>query len=87
MTTQDFAYWLQGYVEISNGKMVDETQWNIIKDHLKEVFVKSTPDRYVPVRTFYSTTELAARSGEWTPAYPGQTPYIAMGESNVDISC
>ncbi len=44
MTQSDFTYWLQGYVEIC-GARPDETQWLIIKDHLKEVFDKKTPDR------------------------------------------
>ncbi len=44
MTQSDFTFWLQGYVEIC-GARPDETQWLIIKDHLKEVFDKRTPDR------------------------------------------
>lgn len=46
MSTNDFALWLQGYIEITNGAYPDETQWQIIKDHLKEVFDKQTPDRH-----------------------------------------
>lgn len=44
MSPETFVYWLQGYVEL-NGEMPDETQWEIIKDHLAEVFDKRTPDR------------------------------------------
>lgn len=48
MTTDQFTYWLQGYVEITNGAQPDTIQWAIIKDHLKTVFVKETPNRYDP---------------------------------------
>jgi hypothetical protein len=44
MTPENFVYWLQGFVEVEN-KVPDERQWEIIKDHLREVFHKVTPDR------------------------------------------
>ncbi|MCS7758614.1 hypothetical protein ACM7I9_09325 [Pseudomonas aeruginosa] len=42
MTPEQFAYWLQGFVEL-NGATPNETQWLQIKDHLKIVFEKRTP--------------------------------------------
>ncbi|HCE8553420.1 TPA: hypothetical protein NHR88_003877 [Pseudomonas aeruginosa] len=42
MTPEQFAYWLQGFVEL-NGALPNETQWLQIKDHLKIVFEKVTP--------------------------------------------
>lgn len=48
MNTEQFAYWLQGYSEITGGRIPNETEWQIIQDHLKLVFVKKTPDRIVP---------------------------------------
>ncbi|HEK1349010.1 TPA: hypothetical protein SMQ84_005633 [Pseudomonas aeruginosa] len=42
MTPEQFAYWLQGFVEL-NGAPPNETQWLQIKDHLKLVFDKQTP--------------------------------------------
>lgn len=42
MTSEQFAYWLQGFVEL-NGGMPTEGQWESIKDHLETVFVKITP--------------------------------------------
>lgn len=44
MTPRDFAYWLQGYMEVHGTTPTDE-QWQVIQDHLKLVFVKVTPDR------------------------------------------
>lgn len=51
MTPEQFAYWLQGYAEIS-GKQPTESEWQVIKDHLQTVFNKVTPDRLGgPART------------------------------------
>lgn len=46
MTSEQFAFWLQGFVEL-NGSEPTAEQWQSIKDHLKTVFVKVTPDRVV----------------------------------------
>lgn len=45
MTPENFTYWLQGFFEISDAKELDETQVQIIKDHLNLVFNKVTPNR------------------------------------------
>lgn len=45
MDESTFVYWLQGFVEIANTDTISEKQWQIIKDHLKLVFDKKTPDR------------------------------------------
>lgn len=45
MTPERFTDWLQGFVEIANTDTISEKQWQIIKDHLKLVFDKKTPDR------------------------------------------
>jgi hypothetical protein len=49
MSEKDFTYWLQGFMEIENPTQLTERQTQIIKDHLKLVFDKRTPDRYVTV--------------------------------------
>jgi len=45
MNSETFTYWLQGFVEIQQSDSITDTQWLIIKDHLKLVFDKKTPDR------------------------------------------
>lgn len=45
MTPEQFTYWLQGFFEISNTNSLNENQVLIIKDHLKLVFNKVTPNR------------------------------------------
>lgn len=42
MTSEQFAFWLKGFVEL-NGSEPTAEQWQSIKDHLKTVFVKVTP--------------------------------------------
>jgi hypothetical protein len=44
MTPEQFAYWLQGFTELSPDMPVPSpAQWQAIKDHLQTVFVKVTP--------------------------------------------
>jgi hypothetical protein len=38
MTSRDFAYWLQGFFEITGTNKIDEGQAEIIKNHLNLVF-------------------------------------------------
>lgn len=45
MNATDFVYWLQGFVELTETSTINEKQWLVIKDHLKLVFDKQTPDR------------------------------------------
>lgn len=45
MSPENFIYWLQGYFEISGNKKLNESQVQVIKDHLKLVFDKQTPHR------------------------------------------
>lgn len=39
MTSINFAYWLQGFFEIGNPKTLNEEQTEMIKNHLKLIFV------------------------------------------------
>lgn len=55
MTPENFAYWLQGFFEISGAKTLDERQVQEIKNHLDLVFTKVTPTvpKYDPGTTFF----------------------------------
>jgi hypothetical protein len=44
MTPENFIYWLNGFFEISGCKNMSDNQVQIIKDHLKLVLQKKTPD-------------------------------------------
>ena len=45
MTAEQFTYWLQGCMEIADPTRLGERETQMIKDHLKLVFDKQTPDR------------------------------------------
>ena len=40
MNQDQFAYWLQGFVEMNGGKEPTKAQWKMITDHLQLCFVK-----------------------------------------------
>lgn len=42
MTAEQFAYWLQGYAELTDAAPTPE-QWQSIREHLALVFNKQTP--------------------------------------------
>jgi hypothetical protein len=44
MTPENFVYWLQGVLEIADPKQLDEKQIQIIKDHIKLILRKETPN-------------------------------------------
>lgn len=48
MTPNDFCYWLQGFLEISDVKTLTPEQLLVVKDHLQLVFKKDTPLRFGP---------------------------------------
>ncbi len=49
MESIEFTYWLQGFLELSETKTLDERQLQIVRDHLALVFTKVTPDRAIHV--------------------------------------
>jgi hypothetical protein len=45
MTPEQFVYWLQGWLELSESPTLSETQVQVVKDHIAQVLTKTTPDR------------------------------------------
>lgn len=43
MTPENFCYWLQGFMELSNERTLTPEQVQSIRDHLNLVFIKLTP--------------------------------------------
>jgi len=43
MTPENFAFWLQGFVELTQGQTPNPAQWKSICEHLDLVFKKLTP--------------------------------------------
>ena len=49
MTPEQFTYWLQGFMEMADPKELNKIQTQQIKDHLKLVFDKKTPEVSLPM--------------------------------------
>lgn len=50
MNSQEFAFWLQGFVELQDSDSISDKQWLVIKDHLKLVFDKVTPEYKIDIK-------------------------------------
>lgn len=48
MTAEQFVYWLQGFMEMADPKELNRVQTVQIKNHLKLVFNKKTPEVSLP---------------------------------------
>jgi hypothetical protein len=85
MNERDFCYWLQGFFEIHESNEVDEKQIQIIKDHLKTVFEKVTPDRSAEQvkEDALKAIEAARKSMEASMSAKGR--YLLGGTSQVKI--
>lgn len=46
MTSRDFAYWLQGFFEITDAKEITPAQTDLIKKHLNMVFYHEIDPSY-----------------------------------------
>lgn len=44
MTPEQFTYWLQGFFEMADPKSLTEEQTAMVREHLKTVFHKVTPE-------------------------------------------
>ncbi|WP_175982561.1 hypothetical protein [Caballeronia zhejiangensis] len=65
MTAEQFAYWLQGFSELTAGAAPTPAQWQSIRDHLATVFHKVTP----PVGPI-TTGPALPMPPEWTKYFP-----------------
>lgn len=64
MTPEQFAYWLQGFAELSPQAPTAE-QWQAIRDHLNLVFKKETPVVVAPFRVGEGEKSLKDCIGKW----------------------
>lgn len=46
MTSRDFAFWLQGFFEVSNAETITKEQTEVIKKHLNLVFFHEIDPSY-----------------------------------------
>lgn len=64
MTPEQFVYWLQGFMEIGNPITLDEIAVQQIKNHLKEVFDKRTPNLTFPNKPIVPPSRLCKDWGD-----------------------
>lgn len=67
MTPEQFAYWLQGFAELSGVAIPTVEQWQSIREHLATVFEKVTP----PVRVDGNGSAFAGPARNQLNTYPG----------------
>jgi hypothetical protein len=65
MTSEQFAYWMQGFAEMVNERPT-EKQWTMIKDHLTLVFDKQTPDRKEEVESKIRKQDIQLIRNSWS---------------------
>jgi len=71
MTPEQFAYWLQGFSEITGSSAPTAEQWKVIQDHLNTVFVKITPSAVEPFpQTWFIPQTLTPSAPAVWPQYP-----------------
>lgn len=83
MSPERFCDWLQGFVEISETEAISEKQWLVIKDHLKLVFDKKTPDRSEPLK-IKSIDEVLK---DMYKQYPSDSGYWKLGDPPLMAIC
>lgn len=49
MTAEQFAYWMQGFAELSGDEPPTAAQWKSMREHLATVFSKVTPPLHAPL--------------------------------------
>lgn len=88
MDSQQFVYWLQGFMELQDPTELDSTQVEIIKDHLNLVLGKVTPDRRVfHVDVGGIDTEAQDFIKEWTRPLWGESVCSATTDPRTISLC
>jgi hypothetical protein len=77
MTAEQFAYWLQGFMELTSMNHLSTTQFQIVKDHLALVFNKQTPNRPLT-----EPNPLSNKSGTSQPPLPFGPPDFNLTDSH-----
>lgn len=79
MTAQEFAYWLNGFVELGGNELPPtEPQWKMICEHLALVFDKKTAPlkttQFVPKETLDDWLRRVAKEEKNPNQFPYQHP-------------
>ena len=77
MSPENFAYWLQGFVELTQGQTPNPAQWKSIQEHLCEVFKKVTP----PVGEVKRASGILPGQIDWDELYKKLSPDWCTGQT------
>ena len=66
MTAEQFAYWLQGRMELLPNQLPSEAEWKMIREHLNTVFYKVTPSLTFPSKPFMPTPYVSTTGDKLT---------------------
>lgn len=85
MTSRDFAYWLQGFFEISGSNVIDVGQVELIKNHLNLVFKHEIDPSLNVGKTGEEVKELQdVHDGKMKKPTPPPTQIIHDGQFDPD---
>jgi hypothetical protein len=85
MEALNFAYWLQGFFEISGNTKLNETQVQVIKDHLKLVFEKQTPNRGLDSQKFCNPSPFISPAGPFVDLSKGPVCSSTGSTANIEL--
>ena len=90
MEALHFAYWLRGYTEVTNGAHPTPVQWQVIQDHLNEVFTKVTSNRHDPTLSIQTVSPCGGVLGSGLRArfqLPSYDPNGVVQAWSIDHTC
>lgn len=82
MTPEQFAFWLNGFVELNKGAPPTPEQWTSITEHLGTVFTKVTPPVGAPAIPDISSFQFCMKCG--APANNHPYRHVFVGAKTAD---
>jgi len=90
MTAEQFAYWMQGFAELTGGEPPTAAQWKSMREHLQTVFVKVTPPvgPKWPASPLYDPNKSGVSPLEWIQRQPRCSgSLVGAGDGDTRVVC
>ena len=85
MDANNFAYWLNGFAELSGDNPPTKAQWKSIKEHLALVFTKVTPE--VGIVKSGKDHQITPQDPNLTPITPTGWPKFPVPQRPLTADC